>query len=402
MSLSYITRFKNCLVLRDHSLIEEDLWVRDGKIMDAETLFFDEKVSSDTEFDCNGAIISPGYIDVQINGGYGVDFSLNEDIEAGMQRVSKGLLSCGVTSFCPTIVTSPRDTYHKILPRVQKTEASVNGAGILGVHLEGPFISKEKRGAHPEDLIQSYDSGIQDLINMYGMLNNVSIITLAPELPHSCEVIHELMRRGIKVSLGHSMASLAEGEAAVQAGASFITHLFNAMLPFHHRDPHLVGLLADGTKNLFYGMIADGIHTHPAALTIAYRVNPTGLVLVSDAIGALGLEPGIHTVGQHMVEVKDDKAVLAGTETLSGSIAPLCHGVKTLLAATGCSKAEALEAATLHPAQLLNITDRKGTLQPGTDADFVILDPDLDVVATYTAGALAWKRKDAGDWLREV
>ncbi|KAL7379372.1 hypothetical protein ABVT39_026758 [Epinephelus coioides] len=299
-----ITQFINCRILRNHKLQREDLWVREGRILDPEKLFFDEQGYADKRVDCEGSIIAPGFIDVQINGGYGIDFSqASEDVSSGVSFVAKKILEHGVTSFCPTLVTSPPDVYHKVLPQVKVHNGGKHGAGVLGFHLEGPFISLEKKGAHPEQFLRTFKSGgIEDLIEAYGSLDNVAMVTLAPELAGSLSVVRELCQRGITVSLGHSVANLSQAEEAVQHGASFITHLFNAMLPFHHRDPGIVGLLTSDQvpagRTVYYGMIADGIHTNPAALRIAHRAHPSGLVLVTDAITAMGLPPGRHTLGQ--------------------------------------------------------------------------------------------------------
>ncbi|XP_019131981.2 N-acetylglucosamine-6-phosphate deacetylase [Larimichthys crocea] len=391
-----ITQFINCRILRDHRLQREDLWVRDGRILDPEKLFFDEQGYADKRVDCEGSIIAPGFIDVQINGGYGVDFSQpSEDVGSGLSFVAKKILEHGVTSFCPTLVTSPPPVYHKVLPQVKVHNGGPHGAGVLGFHLEGPFISVEKKGAHPEKFLRTFRSGgLEDLIEAYGSLDNVAMVTLAPELASSQSVVRELSQRGITVSLGHSVANLSQAEDAVQHGASFITHLFNAMLPFHHRDPGIVGLLTSDRvpagRTVYYGMIADGIHTNPAALRIAHRAHPAGLVLVTDAITAMGLPPGRHTLGQQEIEIQGLHAYVAGTTTLCGSIATMDMCVRHFKQASGCSVEEALEAASLHPAQLLGICNKKGNLDFGSDADLVLLDDELNIKATYISGEEVW------------
>ncbi|XP_063040216.1 N-acetylglucosamine-6-phosphate deacetylase [Engraulis encrasicolus] len=393
-----ITQFINCRILRNHRIQREDLWVREGKILDPEKLFFDEQGCADLRIDCNNNIIAPGFIDVQINGGFGVDFSqASKDISSGVSLVAKKILEQGVTSFCPTLVTSPPSVYHQVLPQIKVQNGGAHGAGVLGVHLEGPFISEEKKGAHPPKFLRSFKTGgVADLMETYGTLDNVAVVTLAPELENSGPVIQELARRGITVSVGHSMADLSQAEEAVIQGASFITHLFNAMLPFHHRDPGIVGLLTSDKvpagRRVFYGMIADGIHTHPAALRIAHRAHPTGLVLVTDAVTAMGLPAGRHTLGQQEIDIQGLHAYVAGTNTLSGSIATMDMCVRHFKKATGCSVEDALEAASLRPAELLTLSHRKGTLDYNTDADFVILDDALVVQETYIAGELVWKK----------
>ncbi|XP_028709710.1 N-acetylglucosamine-6-phosphate deacetylase isoform X5 [Peromyscus leucopus] len=265
------------------------------------------------------------------SGGFGVDFSrATEDVGSGIALVAQRILSHGVTSFCPTLVTSPPEVYHKVLPQIPVKSGGPHGAGVLG----------------------------------------------------------------------HSVADLAAAEEAVQNGATFITHLFNAMLPFHHRDPGIVGLLTSDQLPpghcIFYGMIADGIHTNPAALRIAHRAHPQGLVLVTDAVPALGLGNGRHTLGQQEVEVDGLIAHIAGTKTLCGSIAPMDVCIRHFLQATGCSVESALEAASLHPAQLLGLEKTKGNLDFGADADFVVLDDSLHVQATYISGELVWQAEEAG------
>lgn len=393
-----ITQFVNCRILRNHQLQKEDLWVREGRILDPEKLFFDEKGFADERVDCEGSIVAPGFIDAQINGGFGVDFSQpSAEVAAGVRLVGKKILEHGVTSFCPTLVTSPPAVYHQVLPQITVQNGGPHGAGVLGVHVEGPFISAEKKGAHPEKFLQTFSSpGLSDVIRTYGGLDSVSVVTLAPELAHSASVVMELSQRGVTVSLGHSVANLSQAEDAVLQGASFITHLFNAMLPFHHRDPGIVGLLTSDRvppdRTVFYGMISDGIHTNPAALRIAHRAHPKGLVLVTDAIMAMGLPPGRHTLGQQVIEIDGLHAYVAGTKTLSGSIATMDMCVRHFKQASGCSVEEALEAASLHPAQLLNISHRKGLLEYGCDADLVILDDDLNVQATYISGEEVWRK----------
>lgn len=398
-----IVKFTNCIILRDHDLVTEDIWVRNGKIIDPEPIFFDEKRLPDKVVDCEGFLLAPGLIDLQINGGFGVDFSRDitnpGSADACITKVASGLLKHGVTSFCPTLVTSPPSVYKEVVPCIQRRPGGKWGATVLGLHLEGPFISRQKRGAHQESYIRHLAGGFAELCAVYGgCLDNVSIITLAPELDPTGAVVRQCVARGVCVSLGHSACSLEEGEAAVNAGATLITHLFNAMTVFHHRnDPGLVGLLTSKRKKLgchpvFYGLIADGIHTHPTALRLAVRANMKGLCAVSDAISAMGLEDGTYALGQQQIEVRGDRAVIAGTQTLCGASATVYHAVRKLRHLAWCSAVEALEAATLHPAQALGIEHIKGTLDYGADADFILLDCDsFDLHSTWIAGQCVYK-----------
>ncbi|CAH0397494.1 unnamed protein product [Chilo suppressalis] len=390
-----LVRFYNCYILRDSKIIKEDLWLRDGKIENPEQIFYVEQLEPCRNIDCKNALIAPGFIDIQINGGCGIDFSYDcENVENGIGIVAKELLAHGVTSFCPTMITSCKEKYAKILPRIKKSQGGKHGATVLGVHLEGPFISLAKKGAHLGEYIRNPDKGIESIKEVYGSLDNVVLVTLAPELPGGTEAIRGLTNMGIKVALGHSTASLAESEEAVRNGANLITHLFNAMLPFHHRDPGLVGLLASTTKGqVYYGIISDGIHTHPAALRIACRTNPKGLILVSDAIAAQGLRDGQYRIGPQAITVQDGRAYVTGTNTLCGSTTALDGCVLTFKKSIDCSLEYALEVASLHPAEALGIDDRKGKLNYGYDADLVFLNLEtLKVQSTWIAGECVYAK----------
>jgi len=345
--------------------------------------------------DCDGAIVAPGFIDIQINGGFGVDFTSDitnaETCRDALHTVGVGILSHGVTSYCPTIVTSPAEVFQNILRHLERMEGGAHGAEVLGVHVEGPFISEDKRGAHHKQHLQVFTNGMETVKTVYGPgLDNISIVTIAPELEHSGEVIEELTRRGIKVSIGHSTADFEDAKVAVKHGARLVTHLFNAMTSFHHRDPGMLGLfLCDeiAMSKPWFGLIADGVHTHPLAIKLAYKANFSSLILVTDAIRAMGFKDGRYRSGQQDMEVKGPRATVVGTNTLIGSVVTMHRSVLNLIKFTGCSVVEALEAASLHPALALGIQDSKGTLDIGSDADFVILNySDLSVLSTWIGG----------------
>lgn len=390
-----LIHFTNCLILRDHKLIEDDLLVRDGKIVDPQEVFYQERKWAGRKIDCSGNIVAPGFIDLQINGAFGLDFSCDVKDQASadhcLKTVGTGILAHGVTSYCPTVVTSPPSVYHTVLPCLKPRGGGADGATNLGVHVEGPFISKQKKGAHPAQHIKSPVEGLSSLKEMYGPgLDNVAIITIAPELEGSMDAIDGCVDRGIVVSVGHTEAQLAQGEEAVRRGARLVTHLFNAMVSFHHRDPGLVGLLTSqklDDKKVWYGIIADGVHTHPAALRIAFKTNFSTLVLVTDAICAMGFQDGKYQFGQQVIEVRGDEAYVAGTNTLTGSVATMHKSVLKFKKSSRCSIVECLEAASLHPASALGLEASKGTLNFGADADLVILDLDsLAVKSTWIGG----------------
>uniref|UniRef100_A0A0N5BAN6 N-acetylglucosamine-6-phosphate deacetylase n=1 Tax=Strongyloides papillosus TaxID=174720 RepID=A0A0N5BAN6_STREA len=392
-----IIQFTNCKIVLGQDIVEGDLWTLDGKIIDGKKVFFDKKEFADIKVNCKGLIISPSFIDVQINGAFGVDFSslTKYNFINGLIFVAEKLLSFGVTSFCPTIITSPSQYYHDVIPlmkfRKEQIDYTKPRANILGLHLEGPFIAKSKKGAHPErHIIDSFlPNPLDTLINIYGphlFDGDVNIITLAPETKGSKEIINYCSSKNIKISLGHSDCTILDGEEAIKNGAVKITHLFNAMKNYHHRDPGLIGLINTPTinKNLFYGIICDGIHTHPSAIKLAHQANSNGLLIVSDAMAALGMGDGIHRLGDQTISVKNNHATVDGTNITAGSVASIPSCVKTLQNITNCSLSSALQSASFKAAKLLGISNMIGDLSKiGSNGDFILVDEDVNVHCTF-------------------
>lgn len=391
---SIVTRFVNVRVLLNHALIWEDLWIENGKIIKAPSR------SELTHFqyqtvDGNGLIIAPGFIDLQVNGGFGVDFSDDNVTVRDLQNVGRRLLRHGVTSFCPMIITSPASKYRKILPLFRRYAGGPDqGASVLGVHLDGPFIAPEKAGAHDPAYIAKADATLPAILDRYGSLSNVSIITMAPELEGAPEAIAELKAQGVLPSIGHTRATYDQAKAGLEAGASMLTRLFSSMSPFHHRDPGAVGLIGDVGFRPYYTLICDGIHAHPTSIRMAWHAHPEGVVLVTDAMSAMGLSSGRHTLGGMDIDIDGIRATVAGTDTLAGSAVDMPTCVRNFQEFTGCPLATALEAATLTPAKVLLMDQLKGRLDAGCDADFVLLNDNCDVLATFIDGQVGYKRPD--------
>lgn len=376
---SRIQRFTNARLLIDGRIQEGELWVTGGKIILPQR-------QADIEIDVYGNILAPGFIDLQINGGFGCDFSRNPE---KIDLVAKQLLQFGVTAFLPTVISSSPEQYRYILPRLQPRTFGKEGAAVLGIHLEGPFFSPAYAGAHnPQFLLPCCNGSIEAI---YGNLQGVKLVTLAPELPGGLRFVTLLKNRGIFVAAGHSAATLAQMRTAIDEGIGLATHLFNAMAPYHHRNPSIVGaVLIDPL--LPYSLIVDGIHLCPEAVLLCWRSNPAGLILISDATEALGLPEGSYKLGTQDIEVHGEQIYLSGTDTIAGSNLNLNKAVRMLHTITKCSKAEALEAASLKPAKSIQAYPSKGTLAIGADADFVILSDELEVEATYLGGELGWSR----------
>ncbi|KAI9471866.1 MAG: hypothetical protein EXX96DRAFT_597075 [Benjaminiella poitrasii] len=390
MHLDDIYKIINARLLINHEIVENSyLWYQNGKIIHPQNLFFSDRRDADEIIDAKGLLVVPGFIDTQINGAYGIDFADSDEpvevLKKNIDTVAKGLLKYGCSA--------------------------KGGAAILGAHVEGPFISVLKKGAHNQDVFRTAKNGIEDFDAAYGSelkkgCEAVSIITVAPEIEGVCDAIPDLVARGITVAMGHSACRIADAEKAVKQGANSITHLFNAMQAFHHRDPGLIGVLGaadlpipekanrhpapsntspDRSKpdpRPFYGLICDGVHVHPNSVRIAYYSHPTGAVLVTDTLSAMGLPKGDYVLGGKDVEV-DEKggAYVKGTKTLAGSTITIDECVRNFQKFTNCPLVEAIEAATLHPARLLGIDKVKGTLNVGSDADFVFLDDSTGEIA---------------------
>lgn len=388
------------LLLKNGELVHEDLWVRNGKFVSPEEVGY----KADISIECFDTIISPGFLDLKCNGAYGFDFQTigNDEksaadltkFEAGLKALNFSILKSGVTNYCPSLITKDPKYYKQILPLIKKQAPHPStGAGIMGVHLDGPFISVV--GAHPPEFVKSSLDSIKTITDVYGDdLEQVAIMALAPEVPGVLDIIPDLKRWGIKIAIGHSKADLTTAEAAVHAGASMISHLFNAMPNFHHRDPSIVGLMtSDNVHDVKYTLISDGHHIHPAALRMAYRMAPEGMILITDGQAPLGLGMGSFNVNTADVEVIDPDqsgkpvCVLRGTKTLFGSVCPMNDAIKNLVELADCSLGFALDCATKRPAEVMGLYPEKGALLPGSDADFVILNPkSLQVHATFIGG----------------
>jgi len=386
-----VIKFTNCLLARGNRLVEEDLWISSvtGKILNGQEILYGERVAPDEIIDLGGRILSPGLIDVQLNGAYGFDFSVIPDGDAVaygkcVASVNRKLVATGVTSYLPTMTSQPPDVYQKALPYLGPSGGTRDpslGAESLGAHCEGPFLNPAKNGIHPPSVLQSPTQGVTSLTNCYGTPNlpNIKLITLAPELPGALSGIPALTERGIIVSIGHSDATYEQALSSMHAGATMITHLFNAMAPLHHRNPGIFGLLGTTTSSLpnkpFFGIIADGIHLHPTSIKIAWTAHPEGLVLVTDAMRLAGMPDGVYdwSNGARIVK-KGAMLTLKENGRIAGSCIELVECVSNFIEWTGVGVAEALRCVTEVPARLVGLDKVKGSLDEGSDADLVVLD----------------------------
>ncbi|KAI1434784.1 carbohydrate esterase family 9 protein [Xylaria sp. CBS 124048] len=390
-----ITKFTNCRILRGNSLVNDNLWVDSvsGKIIPSQAAFYDDLIVPDQVINLGGRIVSPGLVECQLNGAFGFNFSslLEPAVYAKkLREVNKQLVTTGVTSYMPTITSQRSEIYKSALPYLGPSgeyQLAEDGAESVGAHVEGPFLNPTKNGIHNVDVLRQAES-FADLEDCYGANNlrsedgyrpsAVKMITAAPELGRMTELIPELKERGIIYSIGHSEATYEEASAAVGAGATMITHLFNAMRPLHHRNPGVFGVLgiAESLPRPWFGIIADGEHLHPTTIKIAFNAHPDGFILVTDAMHLAGLPDGTYpwTNGDSMSKIikKGPKLILEGSDRIAGSSITLIECVNNFLKWTGASIPQALKAVTSTPAALLGLQGVKGCLEDGADADLVI------------------------------
>jgi N-acetylglucosamine-6-phosphate deacetylase len=317
-------------------------------------------------------VIVPGFIDLQVNGIDDVDVASARG--ADWDRLDGLLLAQGVTTWCPTLVTSPLPWYERALDRIATAQArpAAPRPELVGAHLEGPFLGGAP-GAHRVEHLAEID-----LDWLRGLPDTVRMMTLAPEQRHAAEAVRLLRDRGILVSLGHTTATADEFAAAVDAGASMVTHLFNAMTGLHHREPG-VAAAALTTPGLGASIIADGVHVHPTMLRLAFQVLGDRAVLVTDAVAWRAGSVG--PVGLALV----DGAPRLPNGTLAGSAVTMDESIRVMVRSAGVDLAAAVGAASTTPARLLGLFDR-GSIEPGLRADLVALGEDLEVVRTWVGG----------------
>ncbi|MEM9034977.1 MAG: N-acetylglucosamine-6-phosphate deacetylase [Actinomycetota bacterium] len=367
------------LVIRDGKVLTPDGWRRE------DLAIVDGSIAATAPpgaavFDASGLLVAPGLIDLQVNGGWGLDITSDGP---SMWSLGDRLAEHGVTAYLPTVVTSPPSSVVASLDALHRRPTEHRGAEPLGLHLEGPMIAVEKRGAHRSEHIRPPSL---DLIDGWSRAGGVTMVTLAPELDGARVVIGELVSRGIVVAAGHTQADAEQAAVGFDTGVTHVTHLFNAMPSFGHRAPGLGGA-ALARQHVTAGLIVDGHHVHPDAVATAWHAKgPGGIVLVSDSVAALGLDHGEERLGDRPVVVREG-AVRTPDGTLAGSAITLIEGVRNLIRLTGCRVEDALRAASSTPAGVIGATDR-GRLSPGTRGDVVVLTEALDVVATVVGGRL--------------
>ena len=341
-----------------------------------------------TLVDFGDAVLAPGFLDIHIHGGTGLD--VMRAAVAELPRLGQFLASHGVTGYFATTVAAPLDATCAALDRLADLIENKSPAGKstvearpLGIHLEGPFLSHKRRGVHPPEYL------VEPTVPIFERLwqaarGHVRMLTIAPEIPGAMEVIAEAARRNVCVSIGHSDAELSVAREAVKAGAHHATHTFNAMRPLDHRNPGIIGeVLSDDT--ITADIIVDGIHVSPEVVKLFLQAKgPERAVLITDAMSATGMPEGRYQLGPIQVDVKDGKAT-AG-DSLAGSVLTMDRAVRNVTKFSHWTLREAVRAATLNPARAVGLSTKYGKLAPGTEANFVVLSPAGEVLRTVVGG----------------
>jgi N-acetylglucosamine-6-phosphate deacetylase len=377
--------------------------IEDGRVTAAGSRRQIEIPTGAQHLDFPGMVIAPGFIDLHVHGNAGHD--VMEPNNAGLERMQRAMARHGVTSYLATTVTAPEDRLLRTMENLGKAvrageNAGKSGSRPLGIHIEGPFISPAKCGVHPPGNLVPPSLG---LFERWWQASGgaIRMMTIAPELPGADILIQHAKQLGVRSSLGHSNATYAEAMQGISAGADHATHTFNAMRPLDHREPGILGAVLTDDR-LTADLIADGIHVDPSIVKLFLTAKgEERAILITDAISATGMGDGRYKLGNLEVEVKGDRCEYNGR--LAGSVLTLDRAVRNIMSFAGWKLQQSVRLATLNPARLLGISDRKGVVKHGSDADLVILTPEGKIVQTFIAGnpvpnLQAWKSESGSGY----
>ena len=351
----------------DGSFLEQTLYVNDHRLVDKAEYQDDGEI-----IDAEGLLVLPGLVDVHSHGAAGEDFS-DGDPE-GLKKILRYERSCGITSYCPTSMTFPKERLRQIFASIKGAQTE-EGAKVVGINMEGPFLDPVKKGAHVEEWITAPDAAFVRELNQDAD-GLVRLVTLAPNMDGAEEFIKE-MHEEVCISLGHTAADYDCASRAMKLGVHHVTHLYNAMQPFGHRAPGLIGAAMDDSECMVE-MICDGYHIHPSAIRAAFRMfGPERVILISDSMRATGMKNGTYELGGQEVTVKDRKAVLKDG-TLAGSATNL-YGCMCKAVEFGIPLEQAIMAATANPARSIGIFDQVGSIRIGKQADLLLVSKNLEL-----------------------
>ena len=351
----------------DGNFLEQTLYVNDHRLVDKAEYQYDGEV-----IDAEGLLVLPGLVDIHSHGAAGEDFS--DGNPEGLKKILQYEKRCGITSYCPTSMTFPKERLRQIFASIKGAQTEEE-AKVVGINMEGPFLDPAKKGAHVEEWIAAPDAAFVRELNQ-DVDGLVRLVTLAPNMDGAEEFIKE-MHEEVCISLGHTAADYDCASRAMKLGAHHVTHLYNAMQPFGHRAPGLIGAAMDDPECMVE-LICDGYHIHPSAIRAAFRMfGPERVILISDSMRATGMENGTYELGGQEVTVKDRKAVLKDG-TLAGSATNL-YGCMCKAVEFGIPLEQAIMAATANPARSIGIFDRVGSIRIGKQADLLLVSENLEL-----------------------
>lgn len=376
-----LTPFKT---IKDGEIFVSD----EGKILSMESLT-DPEIKPDLSIDATGFFLAPGLIDIHVHGGFGVSFGM-ADIKKDLKKYSREILSTGVTGFLITVAAPDGQALLEMIRSyIPILKEGLPDAQALGLHLEGPYLSKEKKGAFNPAWLRTPDlEEVKSIIEVgEGWIKQV---TIAPELENA-ELIAEVFQENhVAVALGHSNTDYTTASAALKGIFSHVTHTYNAQSCFNHREPGVIGAVL-ASENVTAELIADKAHVHPGAMKILYRcVGKDRLILITDAMPGAGLSDGIYNLVGHEVIVKDGFAKLADG-TIAGSTARLIDCVENIHMDSGLSINNALQSATYNPAKFLGLQDRLGAIEPGMEANLILFDGEFTIQLVLVQGKIVYQ-----------
>ena len=369
--------------------------IRDGVILIEGGRIFSVGTDGGVAVPCSARILDfgekiavPGFVDIHTHGGGGVD--VMEASKEKIERLAVFAASHGVTSILPTTVSAPHESLIKIVETLgELVGRETGGAEVLGINLEGPYINPEKRGAQPAEYIRP--PSIHEFRELWEASGrSVKIVTLAPEIEGAGKLVAELRRLGIVASVGHSDATYGEVLEAVRLGLSHATHTFNAMRGFHHREPGVVGAVLL-SRELTAEVISDNVHVHPEAVKLLVRMKGARLTtLVTDSIMAAGMPDGEYRLGGQRVIVRNGVCRIE-SGSLAGSTLTMDTAVRNTMEATGLPLRTVVKMATVNPARIAGVWERKGSIEPGKNADITIIDDRVNVYTTIVRGKIVFQ-----------
>lgn len=379
------------MILKNAKIVCEDKIINNGwlEIKDNKIIAINEGNTNKKGLDLKNKIIVPGFIDLHTHGGYGVDL-LNDDVES-IKRFAERLPHEGVTKFCLASIASSIENLSFLMLRVkdymQNINFNVEGSKMLGIHLEGPFLSSKFKGAHSEELIIKPSI---ELMNKWikESNNNISLVSYAIE-EQDGEFTKFLQSKNIIASVGHSNATYNEVMLEIPKGLSYVCHLYNAMSNINHRNPGVV--LAGLVSDLLVELIVDGHHLHSDIVKWTFKQKTANnIILVTDSVSCKGLVDGEYFLGKKSIVKKNDIVYLKDTNTLAGSIASFNNCWKNMINITNCSLLEAVKMSSVNAAKKLNIFDITGSIAINKLADIVVLDEHYEIVLTICEGVISY------------